>query len=73
MSTDFHLPFFFFFCFVSFFFLSFVCSLSYALAFVYENQQQSFTNENHSSQSSFPQSKGEPNLGKLLKLQSNLV
>lgn len=67
MPTDFHLAVFFVCLFV------FICSLSYALAFVYEHQQQSFSNENHSSQSSFPESKGQPNLGKLLKLQSNLV
>lgn len=64
MSSDFYFSIFFFF---------FMCNLSYILAFVYEHQQQSFSNENHSSQSSFPESKGQPNLGKLLKLQSNLV
>lgn len=51
----------------------FVCSPSDASAFVCEHQQQSFSNENHSSQSSLPESKGQRNLGKLLKLQSNLV
>lgn len=68
MSTDFHFAV----C-LFLFVLFFMCCLSYALAFVYEHQQQSFSNENHSSQSSFPESKGQPNLGKLLKLQSNLV
>lgn len=65
MPTDFH--------FAGFCLFVFMCSLSYALPFVYEHQQQSFCNENHSSQSSFPESKGQPNLGKLLKLKSNLV
>lgn len=42
--------------------------------FVYQHQQQSpFSNENHSSQSSLPETKGQCNLGKLLKLQSNLL
>lgn len=31
------------------------------------------SNENHSSQSSLPETKGQRNLGKLLKLQSNLL
>lgn len=44
-----------------------------SLNFCVQASRVEHSNENHSSQSSLPETKGQCNLGKLLKLQSNLL